>query len=712
MTAILCKTANTNFASASKTDEFFSEEQQKKIKEFVALEQPLQGSMTSGCKTNLYFGFFFDGTKNNYVLAEKNNTHSNIARLYDCYPGMSVPGVLPKKTDWEYYPPRYTHFFRTYIPGVGSPFDGVNDAGHGLDLKRGLASGHLGEVRIVWALLQAINHVHRYFLKVPLLTPEEVATFVKRVGLDKRSRRQMMPPGGDGGADGGRPDDQQTRLAFEKILVRLHSAVAQHWPDKKTGRPPKIDPGIVQKIHISIFGFSRGATQARAYTNWLMSLCKLDAFLCGKGDTMTLGGFAVAFDFLGLFDAVASIGAGNTLGNSLVGKIFDGHGAWADAEESLRIPDNITCLHLVAAHELRRSFPLDSISVRGVTTANCTEIVFPGVHSHLGCGYAPGEQGRGKHPAGKDMLTRIPLLVMYQAARLAGVPLKLELASAIAKERFEVVPETISAFNAYVAACRTKSGSLTAIMREQADYQMQWRLLRRNKEKLPLEATDSYKRASPFDQNDLRSANLEFETEITQFNEWLGNKGKQYRPAQQNAGFDNDYANEWEEIARWWNARPPLAPAIASFFDEYVHDSRAWFKLIPGHPDNEADTIELLKRWDARRVKFIGENAILSKRFAQYHPGAVKTHNLQNVPRGAVPDGLTDAQRTAAEEYARTQKIPSMMTAGREPLEASSSTYFLSSRGGYLRYRKIYSGWDSELISKVEPVEEDQENVA
>jgi hypothetical protein len=703
MTAILCKTVHANFASASKTDEFFSQEQQKKIKEFGAREQPLQGSIT-GCKTNLYFGFFFDGTKNNYVLAENNKTHSNVARLYDCYPGMSVPGVLPQKTDWEYNPSRYTHFFRTYIPGVGSPFDGVNDTGHGLDLQRGLASGHLGAVRIAWALLQAINHVHRYFLKAPLLTPEEVATFVKHVRLDKKSRPQMLPPGAFSDADGGSPDDQRTRLVFEQILVRLHTAVAQHWPDKKTGRPPRIDPGIVQKIHISIFGFSRGATQARAYTNWLMSLCRLDAHLCEKGDTMTLGGFAVSFDFLGLFDTVASVGASNTLGNSLAGKMFDGHGAWADAEESLRIPDNITCVHLVAAHELRRSFPLDSISVKGVTTANCTEIVFPGVHSDLGCGYAPGEQGRGRHPTGKDMLARIPLLVMYQAARLAGVPLKLELASAIAKERFEVAPETINAFNAYVAACATKNGTLTAIMREQAHYQMQWRLLRRNKEKLPLEATDSYKRASTFDQNDLRSANLEFETEIAQFNDWLSDKDKQYRPAQQDPGFDNDYENEWEEIARWWNARPPLAGAIASFFDEYVHDSRAWFKLIPGHPDNEADTIELLKKWDAKRVKFIDENTILSKRFAQNHPDVVMARRLQNVPRGAVPDGLTDAQRTAAEEYARTRKIPSMTTSGREPL--------LSSRGGYLRYRKIYGGWDSELISRTETVQEDHKNVA
>ncbi|WP_332876741.1 phospholipase effector Tle1 domain-containing protein [Massilia sp. S19_KUP03_FR1] len=481
MTAKLCSELKYNFCNASARNDFFDGSERAKVNRFEKLEQPSVGSPTTGCKTNLYFGFFFDGTKNNYVLAEKNKTHSNIARLYDCYPGLSVPNVLPKITDWEYDPSRYTHFFRTYIPGVSSPFKDVNDSGQGLDLQRGAATGYLGEARIIWALLQALNNVHRYFLKAPLLTPQETTSFVKSVVLNKSRRRQMTPAPGEVTDDENSSADHLTRQAFEEVLGRLHCAVKQHWPDKKAGRPPKIDPGIVRKIHISIFGFSRGATQARAYTNWLMSLCKLDARLCGRGNTMTLGGFDVAFDFLGLFDSVASIGAGNTLGNSVLGKMFDGHGAWADAEESLRIPDNITCLHLVAAHEVRRSFPLDSIfAVGDVTTSNCTEIVLPGVHSDLGCGYAPGEQGRGRDPEGKDMLTRIPLLLMYQSARLAGVPLKLELASDIAKQRFAVAPETINAFNAYINACKTKIGSLTAIMREQGNYYMQWRILRRH----------------------------------------------------------------------------------------------------------------------------------------------------------------------------------------------------------------------------------------
>ena len=173
MTVELCKKVKLGFANASDREGFFDENQKRALKRYEEAEQPILGSAVSGCRTNLYLGFFFDGTKNNYMLAEKNKTHSNIARLYDCYPGLSVPGVLPELTEWKYNPSRYTHFFRTYIPGVASPFKEVNDSGQCLDLQLGQATGYLGEARIVWALLQAINNVHRYFLKAPLLTPQQ-----------------------------------------------------------------------------------------------------------------------------------------------------------------------------------------------------------------------------------------------------------------------------------------------------------------------------------------------------------------------------------------------------------------------------------------------------------------------------------------------------------------------------------------------------------
>ena len=703
MSAKLCFPVNENFSNAINPDKFFSNDDLRLIRLMGSRENPKIGCGSDGCKTNLLFGFFFDGTRNNYVLSEKEKTPSNVGRLYDCYPGMSVPGVLPATTDWGHEKSSYKHFFKAYIPGVGTEFKQVNDSGTGVDQTAGAATGYMGEARILWGLLQAINNVHRYFMNMPLLSDDEIKSVLQKIQLIKQRRRRMLPPGRFERPMPNDKEDQKTRIEFENILRKLHAAVSQHWPDRKTGKPKKINPGVVQKIYISIFGFSRGATQARAFTNWLMSLCRLDAHLCGKNGSMTLGGFEVAFDFLGLFDTVASIGAGNTLGNSFIGVMFDGHGAWADAEDSLRIPTNITCLHLVSAHELRRSFPLDSISVKGVVTPNCMEIVFPGVHSDLGGGYAPREQGRGVDPDGADMLTRIPLLTMYRAARLAGVPLKLELASAVVQRRFKVAASTITAFNAYLAACTTKTGTLTAIMREQAQYQMQWRLARRERSKIPLEATASFSRASTFDQNDLHSANCEFEQEITAFQKWLSEKGKGFKPASQEPGFDNDHKDEWEEIARWWNNVPQLPPAMMRFFDEYVHDSRAWFKLIPGNPDNEPELIKSLQAWEAKRKEIEQINARRSKEVTeQRHWLPPKARVLPPAPYKPLSDGLTGNQRNAAMEYARTGKLPRMVTEGREPFEASKDTYYMWARAGYLRFRKIYSGWDSVLISKTE----------
>ncbi|KAL0630431.1 hypothetical protein Q9L58_010722, partial [Maublancomyces gigas] len=421
--------------------------------------------------------------------------------------------MLPDNAKWKHDKDSYNHFFRVYAPGVSSPFDAVKDTGEGLQEQAGGAVGYMGEERILWALVQAINNVHRYFLGTLLVSPAQTLALLKRVKL-VRSRRQRMKlpekidlenPDGDA--------TDQTRMEFEQVLRSLHAAVAVHMP-KGECKPKRVDPAIVQTIHVSIFGFSRGATQARVFSNWLMSLCALDASLCGKKGRMTLAGFDVKFDFLGIFDTVASVGAGNTMGNSLFGRLFDGHGAWADAEDSLRVPAGLPCVHLVAAHELRRSFPLDSIAVRQVLPDNCEEIVVPGVHSDLGGSYAPGEQGRGVDPSGADMMGRIPLIYMYRKARMAGVPLKLEFANELAKERFRLTPETITAFNAYLAACKVKTGTLTDIMREQAQIQMLWHKTRRHSGKTPLEATASFARASNFDKNDLQSANEEFEEEI------------------------------------------------------------------------------------------------------------------------------------------------------------------------------------------------------
>ncbi len=702
MTAQLINPISDGFADATNINSIFLETERRRIRDmWEPREQPKLGLPKESCKTNLFFGFFFDGTKNNYVQAEIPKNHSNVARLYDCFPGLGVDGVLPPFTNWKKNLDRYSHFFKVYVPGVASPFKEVNDSGEGKELTAGAAAGYKGEARILWGLIQAINNVHRYFLKKPLLSPKETMTLLDRIFLGRDALRLMAPRRPFQAKIPNEDVLEKPRLEFEKILKRLHAAIAVHMTDKN-GKPKKTDPAVVQKIFISTFGFSRGATQARAFTNWLMALCALDARLCRK-EGMTLGGFAVEFSFLGLFDTVASVGAGNTLGNSILGKLFDGHGAWSDAERSLRIPPGLRCVHLVAAHEIRRSFPLDSISVKQVLPANCEEIVVPGVHSDLGCGYTPQEQGRGLDKDGADMLARVPLIYMYREARLAGVPLKLESANKIAQDRFKLMPETIRAVNAYLATCQVKSGTLTAIMREQGKKHILWHKARRQSGKNPIESSASFGRASNFDKNDLQSANHEFEQEIKIFEAWLAKKGKGFRPQSQEPGFDNDHENEWEEIATWWNTEPTPGPEVLDFFDNYVHDSRAWFKLIPGNPDNEADLIEKLKDWH-KRGKQIKDYNEREEKFAadrQRMMGLTygKNSGMGMQPYRPLKDGLSDEERKAAEEFNRTGKIPRMRTVGREPFDSSWDSYGLSGKAGYLRYRKVYSGYDSVLIS-------------
>lgn len=166
MTAALSPQFAESFERADTVEIFFSEDEIRRIGKLEEREMAPEGEPTSSCNTNLFFGFFFDGTRNNYVKANANKSHSNIARLYDCFPGQSVPEVLPQDTDWAHNPTQYTNFFRVYISGVASPFKQVNDSGKGFfDATLGGGAGRQSNERIVWALVQAINNVHRFLLK-------------------------------------------------------------------------------------------------------------------------------------------------------------------------------------------------------------------------------------------------------------------------------------------------------------------------------------------------------------------------------------------------------------------------------------------------------------------------------------------------------------------------------------------------------------------
>ena len=143
MSATLCPLIRGGFAHATEFKMLFDKDEQNTIRTHETREQPKIGVPGKSCETQLFFGFFFDGTRNNYEASSKSGkqNHTNIARLYDCYPGLSVPGVLPKETDWDYKPDRYSHFFRVYVPGVGTEFKQIKDSGTGLGATMGAAAG-------------------------------------------------------------------------------------------------------------------------------------------------------------------------------------------------------------------------------------------------------------------------------------------------------------------------------------------------------------------------------------------------------------------------------------------------------------------------------------------------------------------------------------------------------------------------------------------
>ncbi|MFM7025807.1 MAG: phospholipase effector Tle1 domain-containing protein, partial [Limnohabitans sp.] len=108
--------------------------------------------------------------------------------------------------------------------------------------------------------------------------------------------------------------------------------------------------------------------------------------------------------------------------NQLDDGTLAGHQSWAD--NSLQVhPAVRQCLHMVAGHELRACFPLDSVRIQGGYPANVKEVVYPGSHSDVGGGYAPGDLGVGLKP--NEQMSIIPGRDMYRAARIAGVPLPL-----------------------------------------------------------------------------------------------------------------------------------------------------------------------------------------------------------------------------------------------------------------------------------------------
>lgn len=516
------------------------------------------------CAIPVQVGLFFDGTNNNMYrdrdgvrtgvpdpktkqpgpiankpLKPEECSHSNVVRLFEAYPGDK----------------RESGFFRYYIQGVGTPF---KEIGEPTESQNGKAFAKGGQPRIVWGLLQVLNAIHstNHENNKPLLSDIEVGKlaqdYEQKVGREDHNSINEGPS-----------NIVTAKQWFAPHIKKLEAALA--------ARPKPRIPTVT----VSVFGFSRGAAEA-------VSFCHaFDALLEGG----KLAGIAASISFLGVFDTVASVGGSASIGKTLPlpGALFDGHWAWANCILKPLPGCVLAGVHYIAAHEQRMNFPVTQLQ------GNIEEFFFPGVHSDVGGGYAPGDQGKGRGTQAA-MLSQIPLAHMYKAARQAGVPLTpFSLLEATRQDDFQVDAQLASAWNAYTAALG-KSGNL---LPQHMALFYRWRASRLG----TLEAAPNFLLASAQDQEDLRAANAMLAGDLeavrlrkkgiprematgrlippfkskdaARMNQW------QFNRAQEGAGLD-----DWEQSALAHFDQPHALPAeVQRFFDDYVHDSYAGFYL-------------------------------------------------------------------------------------------------------------------------------------
>lgn len=376
-----------------------------------ALSCTLPQANKPSCSGAVFLGVFFDGTGNNLEADLTAHKHSNVVRLWLAHRDNETEGSDSK-----------SFYRKEYIAGVGTKFPQAGETeSTGWKALLGKSSAYGGEARIYWGLIQSINVMHRYVSKNndPLITNRVASEICQGEHLETFG----MP---------------ELNKYVQKLEVFL-----------KSNKP------TVTMLTISVFGFSRGAAQARAFCNMFFKLCK------PSGKQHTLAGVPVRINFLGIFDTVASTGI---IGADIITPT--GHQGWA--KNNLRIHPAIEkCVHYVAAHELRACFPLDSVRYQGQYPGNCSETVYPGTHSDVGGGYNPGKQGRSPLPSDKnqyDFLALVPCIHMYKEAFQAGVPLR-ELKDMKPDElrNFTPTPQVIAAYNAYIAAEKV-SGSTEEIL--------------------------------------------------------------------------------------------------------------------------------------------------------------------------------------------------------------------------------------------------------
>jgi hypothetical protein len=505
------------------------------------------------CESTLQIGFFFDGTGNNRELHQSSFADTNVARLYAAYPHRRELGLS-----------------RVYIPGVGTPCRELEEPG---ESWQGAAYGKGCEARVLLGLLSLLDEVYRHAISNrPLFTNAQLALLCTRTDLRAYERRKLAKFNQEYGLVEGEFGGTW-RLAFMKNQAKYleHQMACRVYP-------------TVKRITVDVFGFSRGAACARVFCTWLNQVV----------ENGTFAGIPIEIRFLGIFDTVAAAGLGSMI-TGVLSTVKDGHDGWAN-EKSLQVSSLVrNCVHFVAMHEFRRNFPLDEIAAPGGMPAGSLEIAYPGSHSDVGGGYAPGELGIAAHLPARQAdchkLSQITLNHMFDYAVSCGVPLSKSLSETIRPsfDSFAIANELKSAFDLFVSEIGPELKPIYCWARDYLAWR--WSVSQQYNGLAQVRMASAEQRAMMEKSNRklIDDATLLRSCGDPKFSSWYRDyvsSGKHYTGIRKNlflcADLD-DLDREAPVVMKDAVGIKP-SPSMAKFFDTYVHDSYAGFAATHMEP--------------------------------------------------------------------------------------------------------------------------------
>ncbi|VVQ34640.1 hypothetical protein PS943_03897 [Pseudomonas fluorescens] len=462
------KLLSENIKKQRRDEVAFGNEQRKQLQ--------AKGEASTGipcCKT-LHITIAFDGTNNNDNAdsASVPSSCSNIARVFHA----SIGG--DPTTEQE-------GFFRYYSPGVGTVFPDIREY---TPSDGGLMFATGGENRINWGLTRLIDAL-KQTLEGARLELAETQALVDSMatGLVTAITGGLLENG-----------EKKREAAMRPEMKKLEETLSKR---NESEQKPHI-----LSMRLYVYGFSRGAAQARTFANWLQMLTRV------QGETGSteyrFAGLPLCIEFLGICDTVAAVGMADSM------PFAAGHMGWADG--TMRLPDESLakcmdtalpndchylkrCVHLVSAHEQRASFPLDSIRRRPKNAAEerdtthassyrdgTQEFIYPGVHSDVGGGYSPKNQGKAKGGT-FEILSQVALHHLYAEAFKAGAPLQVPKRVLLpdvheafrgmdekTEIEFDFSPLLVKRFNAWRS--QVKIGTLEEMIKREQALLTGWRI--------------------------------------------------------------------------------------------------------------------------------------------------------------------------------------------------------------------------------------------